>query len=209
MGGETGTPAFAAARATRTDGGSAERRDGAEPSRARPADAFDLATAVFRRGERLDMQALAAELGVSRATLYRWTGDRERLLADIVWSQAEALLAWTMELPGTGGQVIGDRTHAFMQVVATAPSIRAFLRYDSELAFRVLTRSGTGVHDRSVERLAAGIERECERGYEPRLPPLALANALIRIVEGYLYGDMIAGLEPDVQGASHVIRALL
>lgn len=209
MGREGGTPAFAAARAARIGGRAAEGRDEAVPARASPADAFDLAVAVFRRGDRLDMQALAVELGVSRATLYRWTGDRERLLADIVWSEAETLLEWTMTLPGTGAQVIGDRVHAFMQVVASAPSIHAFLRYDSELAFRVLTRSDTGVHDRVAARLAAGIERECERGYAPRLQPLALANALCRIVEGYLYGDMLAGLEPDVQSASDVIRALL
>ena len=36
------------------------------------------------------MVALAAELDVSRATLYRWTGDRERLLADAVWAEARA-----------------------------------------------------------------------------------------------------------------------
>ncbi len=37
------------------------------------------------------MVHLAADLGVSRATLYRWTGDRERLLADAVWAEAYAI----------------------------------------------------------------------------------------------------------------------
>ena len=36
------------------------------------------------------MQALALELGVSRQTLYRWTGSREELLADVLFSLSDA-----------------------------------------------------------------------------------------------------------------------
>jgi len=38
---------------------------------------------MFLRGDRLDMRALAAELRVSRATLYRWCGHREQLLSHV------------------------------------------------------------------------------------------------------------------------------
>ena len=44
---------------------------------------------MYLNGERVDMLALASELGVSRATIYRWTGDRERLLADVLWSLSD------------------------------------------------------------------------------------------------------------------------
>ena len=87
------TPAYAAAIA---------ERDGrvAQP-RATPADAFRAAREIYMRGERIDMQALAQQLGVSRGTLYRWTGSRERLLVDVVWSYAEELFDWTvMQLRG-------------------------------------------------------------------------------------------------------------
>ena len=57
-----------------------ERRPGAP--KATRALAFDTARHRIRTGHKLDMVALAADLGV---TLYRWTGDRDRLLAD-VWS---------------------------------------------------------------------------------------------------------------------------
>jgi DNA-binding phage protein len=44
----------------------------------RPAalDAFLLARRRFIAGERVDMTALAQELGVNRVTLYRWVGSR-------------------------------------------------------------------------------------------------------------------------------------
>lgn len=56
---------------------------------ATPAAAFLAARRMYLKGQRIDMLALAAELGVSRATLYRWTGPRERLLADILWSLSD------------------------------------------------------------------------------------------------------------------------
>src|SRR5215831_15336616 len=45
-------------------------------------------------GKRLDMQALADELGVSRATLFRRVGCREELLSQALWVLAKR----TMEI---------------------------------------------------------------------------------------------------------------
>src|ERR1700744_5771094 len=57
---------------------------------ATPAAAFRVARRRFLAGERLDMQALALELGVSRQTLYRWAGSREELLCDVLFSLSDA-----------------------------------------------------------------------------------------------------------------------
>ena len=51
-----------------------------------PLDAFRLARRKFLAAERIDMSALADELGVNRVTLYRWVGSREQLLVEVVWS---------------------------------------------------------------------------------------------------------------------------
>src|SRR5258708_28520859 len=66
---------------------------GAPARRATAMDAFKLAKRRFLRGERVDMGALSAELGVNRATLYRWVGTREQLLVEILWSLAERTLS--------------------------------------------------------------------------------------------------------------------
>src|SRR3954454_15443128 len=59
--------------------------NGGLPRLERPSQAHALrfARALVERGERLDMQELAASLGVGRTTLYRWVGDREHLIADV------------------------------------------------------------------------------------------------------------------------------
>jgi hypothetical protein len=65
------------------------RREG---SRSNALDALRLARRRFLRGQRVDMGAIALELGVNRVTLYRWVGSRERLLVEVVWSLADTTL---------------------------------------------------------------------------------------------------------------------
>ncbi|MFN2616677.1 MAG: QsdR family transcriptional regulator [Thermoleophilaceae bacterium] len=197
------TPAYSAAVAEK--GGIAAER------RATPADAFRAAREIYMRGERIDMQALALQLGVSRGTLYRWTGSRERLLVDVVWSFADELFDWVQtKIQGRGAAVLAKRTDAYMHVLATSPALHAFLKQDQELAFRILTRRGVGVQERAVARLQADIEREEAKGeYTPPLKPYTLAYAILRVIEGFIYNDTIAGEEPDLKSAGKVVRALL
>jgi AcrR family transcriptional regulator len=61
--------------------------------RATAQDAVLLARRRFQAAERIDMGAIAQELGVNRVTLYRWVGSRDRLLVEVLWSLADATLA--------------------------------------------------------------------------------------------------------------------
>ena len=45
-----------------------------------PEDAVDVARELLDAGERVDMQAVARHLGVSRATVHRWFGTRDALM---------------------------------------------------------------------------------------------------------------------------------
>ncbi len=57
---------------------SARRRG--RPAAATREQVLELARSTFLRGLRVDVQALAAELGLSRATIYHWFGSRDGLL---------------------------------------------------------------------------------------------------------------------------------
>ena len=66
---------------------------GATATRPTALDAFRHARRTFLAGDRVDMQALARTLNVDRATLYRWVGSREQLLAEILWSLIDPTIA--------------------------------------------------------------------------------------------------------------------
>jgi hypothetical protein len=44
---------------------------------------------MYLQSQRVDMGALAKQLGISRATLHRWTGHRDQLLAHALWSLSD------------------------------------------------------------------------------------------------------------------------
>ena len=58
---------------------------GVAPPARIPAPVFAAAADAHASGQRLDMKSLAQQLGVSRATLYRQAGNREQLLAQVIW----------------------------------------------------------------------------------------------------------------------------
>src|SRR5947209_2316898 len=64
-----------------------------------PDDIFRAALRAYMAPERLDMQALAAELGIGRTTLYRKAGHRDRLLGEVLWYLARRLMTQALDTP--------------------------------------------------------------------------------------------------------------
>src|ERR1700760_2516288 len=108
-------------------------------------DAFRIARRWFMAGRRIEMQELAAELGVNRATLFRWVGGRDALLGEILWSLAEpALAAAVGASDGSGAKRITGAIGRFAAAVDQADFLREFFRREPERALRILTtRAGT------------------------------------------------------------------
>lgn len=198
------SPAYLAAQA--------EREDGPLRKRATAADAFRLARAMFDAGKPLDMVALARELGVARGTLYRWANNRERLLADVMWSAAEELFVESLHAPdGSGAEAMAQGISHFIRRLAESEPLRAAIRQDNEAVMSILTRRrGSGIQERAVAMLQLAIENMVRHGlYQPRLAPDLLAYAIVRIIEGFIYHDLSAGIEPNLEATDQVIRTLL
>src|SRR5438270_10569420 len=68
------------------------RRHGRAP-RASREQVLAAAIGRYARCERIDVLALTAELGVSRASIYRWFGSREGLVGEVLVTTAGQLVA--------------------------------------------------------------------------------------------------------------------
>src|SRR3954467_3660226 len=73
--------------------------DGLTPPDWIPDDIFRAALRTYMSPQRLDMQALAAELEIGRTTLYRKAGHRDRLLGEVLWYIARRLMAQALQTP--------------------------------------------------------------------------------------------------------------
>jgi AcrR family transcriptional regulator len=186
------------------------------PQRGRPAAASRedvLAAAMYRflRGRRIDIRAIAAELGVARPTIYRWLGSREDLIGEVLILAADPLLDEARaNARGRGGRVLLDTFDRFNRSLADAPALRQFVEQEHDAALRIICSGAGRVQPHLVARIAGLIEDEVRRGsYEPRVEPSTLAYAIVRLAEAFLFNDAVAGMRGDVDRLREIEAALL
>src|SRR4051795_10704401 len=116
------------------------------PPRPTPLDAFLLARRKFLAAERIDMSALADELGVNRVTLYRWVGSREQLLVEVVWSLATRTLEKVdARVRAKGSERIVRVVTRFLEDVISNEGMRRWLPGEGGRAGRLRTPHRTHI----------------------------------------------------------------
>jgi AcrR family transcriptional regulator len=180
----------------------------------RPAASRDdvLAGALHRylRGERIDVRAIASELGLGRTTVYRWFGSREGLVGETVALAAAPLFEEARSgAVGQGGAALLDTFDRINRALAAAPALRSFLELERD-ALRIITSSAGTVQPRAVATIRRFIEDEVRAGtYAPPVDPSTLAYAIVRLAEAFLFNDATAALRGDVDRLREIEAALL
>jgi AcrR family transcriptional regulator len=181
---------------------------------ARPSRAVAAAARWICEGRRVDMQGLADELGISRVTLFRRVGSREELISRALWLLTDRTLAaaaaqWEavrgaseLHTPGTG--------RCMNAMVSQSVGLRRLLEDEPTLALRVLTDPRGRVQAGAVAFVEELLRRDiADFGLVISIDPGALAYALVRLGESFLYGDVLASRKPDVETANRLQRALI
>ena len=165
----------------------------------------------FASRSTVDMDDLAADLAVSRATLYRVAGSREALLGEVLWARTSHLLGEARaERAGSGVDgVLEVSRHFARRMLASAP-LRRFLGREPEVASRVLFTPNAVVYQGVV---GAQAEIFAESGVTAQLPPGTdvpyLAFLYVHTVGATLYFDLFTGRRPDLAVVERALRALL
>ncbi|TDR44906.1 hypothetical protein DFR29_10589 [Tahibacter aquaticus] len=185
---------------------------GASP-RVTPLDLFELAQRRWLQGERVDVGALAAELGIGRATAFRWVGSRDGLLGEILWAQCDAQMrraAAAHQGYGHGPARVGAIcAHGVRAILRSAP-LRQFLREDQEQALRLLTSKQGPVQARAIARVRELLDAEVAHGaLTLALPANTLAYLIVRVCESFLYADIISDQRVDLGDAALAVELLL
>lgn len=172
-------------------------------------DVVATALRAYLHGRRIDVQAIAAELGLGRTTIYRWFGSREGLIGEVVVRAAEPLFDEARAAArGGGGPALLDTFDRINRGLAAAPALRRFLELERD-ALRILTSSGGPVHPRMVAKVRGLLEEEMQRGFRPAVDPATLAYAIVRLAEAFLYNDATAAVRGDVDRLREIEAALL
>ncbi|WP_372789684.1 QsdR family transcriptional regulator [Paraconexibacter sp.] len=178
--------------------------------RPRSPDALALAREMFVRGERVDMQPLAERLGIGRTTLYRWVGDREQLLGNVLGSLADD--TWLLvreQADGDGVDWAVDAIRRFLVATSTFPPLREFAEREPQLALRVLLSSDGAV----VTHLHAGIStvlRDPRAGITREDDDHAeVIDTLVLIGTALEWTPIAIGQEPEIDRACRLAGLVL
>ncbi|MEC3952696.1 QsdR family transcriptional regulator [Nocardia sp. CDC153] len=191
---------------TRTE----ETRAPGRPAAASRDDVLEAAIAMFLDGKRVDVNAIAARLGVGRASIYRWFGSRDGLLGAAVARQLERVVAHAdRRSRGTGGERLTAVLNRTIDLLVENNALRSYFDNESTAALRLITRGDGTVHQSAVALVERFIERAETEGYRPPIERDTLAYALVRLWEAFLYNDAVAGFRGDVDRLRKVQTALL
>ena len=180
---------------------------------ARPTkdDARRLARRWWLAGRRLDMGALADELGVNRVTLYRWVGSRHALLVETVWWVCRRTLERIdHEVSASGAERVVQVTTRFLEAVIASQGMQVWLAEEGETAMRLLTIGEHGFQPRLIDHVHELLEIEAVSGRLDLPADLReVAYVIVRLIESYTYLDLITGEVPDARRAEPILRLLL
>jgi AcrR family transcriptional regulator len=172
--------------------------------------AIEAATRRYLAGERLDMSEIAAELGVGRATLYRWIGNHDSLLSEVLADQTEWLFRHTIPTDGLHGAVhVLAVVEGFMRAVLASVPLKQLTSRDPLLFLRLATMPGP-IEERATRMVAEVLEAERAAGsLVLTLPAPVIAEGVVRVADAFLYRHLLGGGEPDVRSALGLVALLL
>ena len=181
------------------------------PAAATKEEALALATEHYLDGRRVDVQAIARELGLARATMYRWFGTREVLLGEMLATRAEKQMALIRRsVGGAGAAALLETLDRGARGLVQSSALRTLLAQEQERALRILTSSDGIVQPRMVAGYERMIDVEVEAGnFVAPVPSGTLAYALVRLGEAFVYNDAAVGIRGDVVRLREVYAALL
>jgi AcrR family transcriptional regulator len=181
------------------------------PATASRAEVLSAATDQFLAGQRVDVTVIARNLGVSRTTIHRWFGSRDRLLGEVIATELELMIARIRErVRRRGAAGLLEMFDQINRGLSRSSALRRMVEDEHGGALRVLTSSGGIVQPRAVACVEGLILAEVSAGrYEPTAEPATLAYAIVRLAEAFLYNDAAFGIRGDHERLREIESALL
>jgi AcrR family transcriptional regulator len=156
------------------------------------------------------MSALATELGIGRATLYRWVGNRDDLLAAVLAEGTERTFrAATQGAQGEGVEFVIDCLRRFMHRVLATPALLALTQREPLLFVRLATMPGA-IEGRAAELMTELLDQQSALGrIRLILPSPVMAQAIVRICDSHLYAHLLGRSEPEIETGLQLVELLL
>lgn len=168
--------------------------------------AIALAQDRFVRGDRVDMVSLAEALDIGRTTLYRWVGDRDQLLGEVL----ARLTRYTArrvadEATGEGLERALDTIRRFMTVSSDFEPLAEFARREPDAALRILLAEHSPV--------TRALREFFRNTLDDNLPPPPADDELVEVITqlgtAMEWSPIIIGEPPAIDRALRLMRSVV
>ena len=169
-------------------------------------DAVRLARTRFLEGQRIEMGSLAAELGIGRTTLYRWVGERDDLIEEVLAGLVEE---WFEVVDsgarGSGRSRVLGLFRRFLELAAASSPVRDLAEREPALTMRILLDRQGQVAIRSKELLTGVTAQDLP----DREVPENIIDAIEMGAASLVWANMASGRDPDIEGAVELAATLI
>lgn len=174
--------------------------------KASPEDALDLARARFLEGRRIEMRSLAEDLGIGRTTLYRWVGERDELIEEVLTGLVDEWFeAVEGQVSGSGRDRLIDTFTRFLEIASASSPVSDFAGREPALTMRLLLDRQGKVAMRSKELIS--------QLFTEHLPDREVPGNIIDAIEmstaALVWANIAAEREPDIEGAISLTETLI
>jgi hypothetical protein len=170
-----------------------------------------VAMAQFARTATLDMEGLAVELAVSRATLYRVAQSRAALFADVMRAFTEMLFANARAgrtRDGVDGVI--EVSRRFAEQMSATDIMRRFVAAEPGVAGRVVFVPSGPIHQVSVARqIDVFTETGVARTLGSETDIRQIAYLYVRMVGTFIYSEYFSGGPVPFSTLEPALRSLL
>ncbi|MEM9623551.1 MAG: QsdR family transcriptional regulator [Pseudomonadota bacterium] len=165
-----------------------------------PIDLHRMAREYFLAAKRIELQRLARELGISRATAYRWAGSAEQLIGEVVASLIDDAFDKHIDASQSlkGAERLAFVAEGILKDLRKLSALNRYLKQNPKQGMKVLCTEESLVRARTSQRFADIIVAEQDGGHlKVEQTPDFVATALTRLIEPFLYTDTIVGDQPE------------
>ena len=174
--------------------------------KASPEDALDLARARFLEGRRIEMRSLAEDLGIGRTTLYRWVGERDELIEEVLTGLVDEWFeAVEGQVSGTGRKRLLDIFTRFLEIASASSPVSDFASREPALTMRLLLDRQGKVAMRSKELISQLFTEHLP----DREVPENIVDAIEMSTAALVWANIATEREPDIEGAISLTETLI
>ncbi len=138
---------------------------------------------------RTSMNEIARRSGVSPATLYRWYGSKDDLVAAVALRETRRFLAdleARVDRSAAPDEQLAEVSVAVARELREQPLLRRMIETEPETILPRLTTGGAPIIDAGAAYLTGHIERLMDEGLIERFDPRPLAELLARVTHSLL-----------------------